>query len=96
MYQSVCTPVAHLLSYIKLWCISASDGSLIFSFFLFLFLKARYGKIWGIFRGYGECEVCLLISFKSVWQVSRKEVSLPRPSCSTLGLPLPPGDATFP
>lgn len=38
MYQSVCIPMAHLLSYIKLWSISASDGSLIFSiFFIFIF-----------------------------------------------------------
>lgn len=91
----VCTVMAHLLSYIKLWCMSISQMTVLFFFYLFLVLKA-YDKIWGIFRGSGECEVHLLISFKSVCHVSRKEVSLPCPSCSMLSPPLPPGDANFP
>lgn len=88
----VCTVTVHWLSYIKLQRISISQVAVLF-FLLFLVLKAHYDKILGIFRGYGECEVRLLISFKSVWQVSREGVSLPHPSCSSLSPPLLPGDA---
>lgn len=55
MYQSVCIPMAHLLSYIKLWSISASDGSLIFSIFFSIFiLKAHYDKIGGFLGDMGS------------------------------------------